>query len=251
MIPGRAIGVDVGGTKTHLRIERGSDLLLDEVIPTASWWTPGSPIEARGNAASLVRAFGDASGSALVVGAHGIDSIRVAEAMAAELRRLVDGPVRVMNDAALVGPAAGYLGGVITVIAGTGAIVLSRDANGDEVCLGGHGYLLGDEGSAPALVRDLARDVLRGVDRGEHDYIALQALLDAAGLPPSAEPEEDLAVELHQHHSITDWGRLAPAVFAAADAGSPPGSPPVQPPTSSACPPHGSNTSNAQAISPT
>ena len=221
MSAGRAIGVDVGGTKTHLRIERGSQRLADKVIPTASWWLPGSPIEAPGNAAALVDACGDTTASALVVGAHGIDSVRAADAMAAELRRLVDGSVQVLNDAALVGPAAGYLGQVITVISGTGSIVLARDARGEEVRLGGHGYLLGDEGAAPALVRDLARELLRALDRGQHDPIALQALMDATGLPASAEPEEDLAAALHQRSSITDWGRLAPAVFAAADAGSP------------------------------
>lgn len=220
MVAGCAIGVDVGGTKTHLRIERGSQRLADEVIPTASWWLPGSPIEAPANAAALVRACGDTTASALVVGAHGIDSMRAADAMAAELRRLVDGSVQVLNDAALVGPAAGYLGQVITVISGTGSIVLARDALGEEIRLGGHGYLLGDEGSAPALVRDLARELLRALDRGDHDPVALRALVDAAGLPASAEPEEDLAAALHQHCSITDWGRLAPAVFAAADAGS-------------------------------
>lgn len=210
----------MGGTKTHLRIESGSQRLADEVIPTASWWSPGSPIEAPDNAAALVRACGDTTASALVVGAHGIDSVRAAEAMAGELRRLVDGPVKVLNDAALVGPAAGYLGQVITVISGTGSIVLARNARGEEVRLGGHGYLLGDEGAAPALVRDLARELLRGLDRGDHDPVALQALMDAVGLPSSAEPEEDLAAALHQHCSITDWGRLAPAVFTAADIGS-------------------------------
>jgi N-acetylglucosamine kinase-like BadF-type ATPase len=219
----RVIGVDVGGTKTHVRIERGPERLADYVVPTASWWVPGSPLEHPDNAATLARELcgPDDGASAVVVGAHGIDSVRVAEAMAAELRRFFAGPVRVLNDAALVGPAAGYPGAVVTVIAGTGSIVLATDADGVEVRLGGHGYLLGDEGSAPALVRDLARDILRGVDRGTTDVIALRHLLTAAGLPPSAEPEEDLAAELHHRHSITDWGRLAPAVFAAADAGSP------------------------------
>ncbi len=215
------IGIDVGGTKTHLCVERGLERLVDEVIPTASWWSPGTRIEAPANAAALISACGQDPASALVVGAHGIDSVRQAEAMAGELRRHVDGPVLVLNDAALVGPAAGYLGQVITVISGTGSIVLARNERGEEVRLGGHGYLLGDEGAAPALVRDLARELLRSLDRGRHDPVALQALMDACGVAPSAEPEEDLAVALHRHSSITDWGRLAPAVFAAADGGSP------------------------------
>lgn len=216
------VGVDVGGTKTHVRVERGADLLADYVLQTTSWWAAGSPIEAPANAAALVRALGDdvVHAAAMVVGAHGIDSDRAADDLAAELRSLVAARVRVLNDAALAGPAAGHLGPVITVISGTGSIVLALDADGHEVRLGGHGYLLGDEGSAPALVRDVARQLLRAVDRDRTDEVALRHLCDAAGLAPSAEPEEDLAAHLHHHHSITDWGRLAPAVFAAADRGS-------------------------------
>ncbi len=219
---GRVIGVDVGGTKTHVRIERGPDRLADYVIPTSGWWSPGSAIESPGNAAALVRELGGKQlvGSALVVGAHGIDSARVADDLARELRRLSGGTVRVLNDAGLVGPAAGYPGAVVTVIAGTGSIVLAMNDAGVEVRLGGHGYLLGDEGSAPALVRDVVRELLREWDRGHPDHIALSHLIDAMGLPQSEEPEEDLAAELNRRHSITDWGRLAPAVFAAADAGS-------------------------------
>ncbi len=223
MQPGRVIGVDVGGTKTHVRIECGPERLADFVIPTSVWWSPGSAIESPANAAALVSALGGEQivRSSLVVGAHGIDSSRIADDLATELRKHVSGPLRVFNDASLVGPAAGYPGAVVTVIAGTGSIVLARDEAGTEVRLGGHGYLLGDEGSAPALVRDLGRDVLRGWDRGHPDRIALSHLVNALGLSPSSEPEEDLAAELHRRHSITDWGRLAPAVFAAADAGSP------------------------------
>jgi N-acetylglucosamine kinase-like BadF-type ATPase len=213
------VGVDVGGTKTHVRVECGAELLADYVLSTTSWWGTGSPIEAAANAAALVRALGDdgRNASAIVVGAHGVDSDRAADDLAAELRALVPGKVRVLNDAA---PSAGHVGPVITVISGTGSIVLALDADGHEVRLGGHGYLLGDEGSAPALVRDLVRELLRALDRGHADEIALRLLCDAVGLAPSAEPEEDLAARLHQHHSITDWGRLAPAVFVAADQGS-------------------------------
>ncbi|WP_158600648.1 BadF/BadG/BcrA/BcrD ATPase family protein [Tessaracoccus antarcticus] len=223
MQPGKVIGVDVGGTKTHVRVECGPDRLADYVIPTSQWWSPGSAIECSVNAAALMRELGGdrVVGSALVVGAHGIDSDRVADDLATELGRLSMGPVRVLNDAGLVGPAAGYPGAVISVIAGTGSIVLAMDDLGVEVRLGGHGYLVGDEGSAPALVRDLVRDLLREWDRGRPDRIALTHLSNMLGLPPSAEPEEDLAAEFQRRHSITDWGRLAPAVFAAADAGSP------------------------------
>jgi N-acetylglucosamine kinase-like BadF-type ATPase len=218
-----AVGVDVGGTKTHLRVEAPGGPAVDLVVPTRKWWRAGSSIAADGNAEALIATLPELPppGSALVVGAHGVDSAAVGEQFRAFLQESFPGTVRVLNDAALAGPAAGYPGAVITVISGTGSIVLSADAEGNQTRIGGHGYLLGDEGSAPGLVAGLARALLRAADRGRPDPIALACLADAAGVPDSAEREEDLAAALHHHHSVTDWGRLAPAVFAAADAGSP------------------------------
>lgn len=222
-MPPVAIGVDVGGTKTHLRVEHGPELLADAVVPTRSWWRSGTPIDHPGNPLALLRALPGLppEPAALVVGAHGIDSSSVALRMAHELSEHFAGPVRVLNDAALVGPAAGYLGTVITVIAGTGSIVLSMAADGTATRHGGHGYLLGDEGSAPALVRDLARELLRSADRGRPDPIALAHLADAARVPDAPDRVHDLAAALHHRPTITEWGRLAPAVFTAAAAGSP------------------------------
>lgn len=218
-----AVGVDVGGTKTHLRVEASDRPSVDLVVPTRQWWRAGSSIAADGNAEALIATLPELPppGSALVVGAHGVDSDAVGERFRSNLQAIFPGSVRVLNDAALAGPAAGYPGAVITVISGTGSIVLSADAAGHETRLGGHGYLLGDEGSAPALVAGLARALLRAADRGRPDPIALAHLAGAAGIPESAERAEDLASALHHNHSVTDWGRLAPAVFAAADAGSP------------------------------
>jgi N-acetylglucosamine kinase-like BadF-type ATPase len=218
-----AVGVDVGGTKTHLRVEAPGRPEVDLVVPTRQWWRAGTSIAADGNAAALIATLPDAPppGSALVVGAHGVDSDAVGQRFRENLEAVFPGTVAVLNDAALAGPAAGYVGAVITVISGTGSIVLSADGHGNETRLGGHGYLLGDEGSAPSLVAGLARAVLRAADRGVPDMIALAHLADAACIPDSSERAEDLASALHHHHSVTDWGRLAPAVFAAADAGSP------------------------------
>jgi glucosamine kinase len=218
-----AVGVDVGGTKTQLRVEVPGRPDLDLVVPTRQWWRAGSSIAADGNAEALLATLPEAPprGSVLVVGAHGVDSEAVAERFRDNLRAIFPGTVRVLNDAALAGPAAGYPGAVITVISGTGSIVLSADGRGHETRIGGHGYLLGDEGSAPSLVAGLARALLRAADRGRPDPVALAHLAGAAGVPDSDERAEDLASHLHHHHSATDWGRLAPAVFAAADAGSP------------------------------
>ncbi len=53
-------------------------------------------------------------------------------------------------------PAAGYADG-IGVVSGTGSIAVARTAEGRMLAAGGWGWILGDEGSAPALVREAAQ----------------------------------------------------------------------------------------------
>ena len=222
-----AIGVDAGGTKTHVVISRADSTERDAVVPTRSWWPDGLPLDDPGNARRLIAALAleDADRldpqAALVMGAHRVDSQSVATNLQAYLSEVFAGLVRVHNDALLIGPAAGITGPSVAVIAGTGSIVVALDGIGGSRRLGGYGHLLGDEGSAPALVRDLAVAITRGADRGEPDPIALGALARAAGVPEGPECVNDLATWMHEHPSRTDWGDLAPAVFDAAELGSP------------------------------
>ena len=222
-----AIGVDAGGTKTHLVITRGDVTERDVIVPTRSWWPDDLPLDDPANARRLVAALDLADAdrldprAALVMGAHRVDSQSVASNLQRYLRDVFAGRVRVHNDALLIAPAAGYAGSSVAVIAGTGSIVVALDAAGGSRRLGGYGHLLGDEGSAPALVRDLARELTHSADRGESDPDALDALGGAAGVPDGPERINDLATWMHEHPSRTDWGDLAPAVFQAADLGSP------------------------------
>lgn len=220
------IGIDAGGTKTHVLIARGGDVVHDNVMPTSDWWPTTVPIEDPDNAQRLLdrlplTAADRDSPGVLVLGAHGIDSTDQAVAVREALEARFPGVVRAENDAMLPGPAAGYLGAVVTVIAGTGSIVLGVDSHGSPTRRGGLGHLLGDEGSAPALVRDLARALMRGADRGTRDPAGEGALLRAVGIAEGPDDLAQLATWLHAHSSRTDWGALAPAVFEAADAGSP------------------------------
>ena len=222
-----AIGVDAGGTKTHVVIARGGGTERDVIVPTSSWWPDDLPLDDPGNARRLIAALGlgDADRldprAALVMGAHRVDSQSVATTLQAYLSEVFVGRVRVHNDALLIGPAAGFTGSSVAVIAGTGSIVVALDGTGGSRRLGGYGHLLADEGSAPALVRDLAVAITRGADRGELDPIALDALAGAAGIPDGSDRVNDLATWMHEHPSRTDWGDLAAAVFDAADLGSP------------------------------
>lgn len=213
------LGVDVGGTKTRLvRGGASGDPVEDVMVPSASWRGPlGDPeADAAGLAALLAATFGDVLGDAAVaVGAHGCENTAQCRALEAVLRRRLAGPVRVVNDAELLAPAMGA-DAAIGLVVGTGTIATARDERDELVTAGGWGWILGDEGSAPALVRDAARAVLGSLDAGER----IDALGERLMAAFAVEDGDALALALTRAGSPDEWGRHAPEVFAAADDGS-------------------------------
>ncbi|MFK0150846.1 N-acetylglucosamine kinase [Streptomyces sp. NPDC090493] len=211
------VGIDVGGTKTQLRAVAGADRVADLVRPSSGW----RPHDAAAAARWLTALVHDAlpSGTrpaALAVGGHACETPRQCAGIAAALRDLLDVPVRVVGDAELLVPAAGLDKGV-GLVAGTGSVAVGRQADGSPVQVGGWGAVLGDEGGAAGLVRDAARAVWAAHDRGE----APDAL--AAGLVAAFEVAEvpALGAALESASDVSaEWGRHAPVLFAAADAGS-------------------------------
>jgi N-acetylglucosamine kinase-like BadF-type ATPase len=228
-------GADIGGTKTHIRtvlveapaspvpvlhpLKSGTpgvsagEVVADLVTPSDGW-QPSSPAKAAGWLAERLPP-GDLAH--LAVGAQACETPAHCEALAVELRALLGVPVTVVNDAELLVPAAGLYEGV-GVIAGTGSIAVGRHAvTGEYLSAGGWGWVLGDEGSASALVREAAKAVLSRADEGAEPDALARALLrsyEVAGLP-------ELAAAMSWDSGVETWGAHAPAVFAAAEAGSP------------------------------
>lgn len=95
---------------------------------------------------------------------------------------------------------------------------MGRRADGSPVQVGGWGAVLGDEGGAAGLVRDAARAAWAAHDRGEEPDALARGLL--ASFDVSEVPALGAALESAKDISA-DWGRHAPVVFAAAEAGSP------------------------------
>ncbi|HEY3632554.1 MAG TPA: BadF/BadG/BcrA/BcrD ATPase family protein [Jatrophihabitantaceae bacterium] len=209
------VGVDIGGTKTHLAVAADDGALVREsVVPTSSWRdTPA-------NAAALRRVIVTQLGAAAVtrpiaVGAHGCDSTAQCLALEKALQELVDGPVTVVNDAELMPPAMG-IDAAIGIAVGTGSIAVARGEAGELITAGGWGWLLGDEGSSAGIVREATRAVLADLDRGRPaDALGhrLLAAFDAADGP-------ELFVAVTDAASAEEWGRYAAEVFTAADEGS-------------------------------
>jgi N-acetylglucosamine kinase-like BadF-type ATPase len=214
-ISGVRVGIDVGGTKTHVRAVAASRLRADQVY-SSEGWIPADFRRAAGFLAELIaRTIPGVTPAAVAVGAHGCDSAEDGASLARELELLVGAPCLVLNDAELLAPAVG-LGDGIGLVAGTGSVAVGRDAAGRPVYVGGWGWLFGDEGSAPGLIREAARASLAARDRGE-DPDLLAALLLAAY---QVSEVTDLPDAMAAQAGAREWGDRASLVFEALDGGS-------------------------------
>lgn len=211
------VGIDVGGTKTHLRALAGGELVADRVR-SSSGWRPHAPAAA---AAWLAALLDDAlpaglRPAALAVGGHACETPRQCAAVRAALGDVLDVPALVVGDAELLVPAAGLEKGV-GLVAGTGSVAVGHAADGTPVQVGGWGAVLGDEGGSAGLVREAARACWAAHDRGEAPDALAAALLAALDVPEV--PALGAALESASEVSA-EWGRHAPALFSAAEAGS-------------------------------
>lgn len=210
---GHVAGIDIGGTKTRIVLARAHDgtVVEDRTVPSTGWQTRSLP-DAAGWLVERLTTVPER----IAVGAHACETPEQCERLAEELRGRLSTAVSVVNDAELLVPAAGFEHGV-GVVAGTGSIAVGRHRDtGAYLAAGGWGWVLGDEGSGSALVREAARAVLAHADEGGAPDPLEKALLtafDAPGLP-------ELAAVMSWDGGVETWGRHAPVVFAAADGGS-------------------------------
>jgi N-acetylglucosamine kinase-like BadF-type ATPase len=127
----------------------------------------------------------------------------------------VDAPEVWLADDAVSGHAGALsLGWGCSVIIGTGVASLTMPREGDARIIGGHGYLLGDEGGAFWIGGAGIRAVLRATDgRGASTALVAPAERHFGGL-------EDLGDRLHSSDRPVDAiARFAPAVLEVAASG--------------------------------
>ncbi|WNZ06869.1 BadF/BadG/BcrA/BcrD ATPase family protein [Streptomyces sp. 11x1] len=212
-----AVGIDVGGTKTHLRAVTGTDPVADH-IRTSRGWRPHDRAAAAAWLATLVGEVLPAHTppSAVAVGAHACETPRQCEEIRLALQERLQVPCLVVGDAELLAPAAGFDKGV-GLVAGTGSVAVGRSADGTAVQVGGWGAVLGDEGGAAGLVREACRAVWAAHDRGEAPDALADRLVASFGV--SEVPALGGALEAATAMSA-DWGRHAPEVFEADEEGS-------------------------------
>ena len=157
-LPGRVLGIDVGGSGTRV-------VLLENGTVTPQ--PDGPPMNVNlteGFAGHLLQIIKAADVTAAGVGLPGLRLQAQARELSQTLSEQAGCPVYVTGDADTA-QAGAFLGGPgVVVIAGTGSMAFGR--NGEHRArAGGHGFLLGDEGSAYWLGRAAARAALRLEDR--------------------------------------------------------------------------------------
>lgn len=212
------IGIDVGGTKTHIRVEDARANMRERRVPTHDWLqgrslkNPASVVALLALVSEIVE---DAHDVPLVVGAHGCDTASQIEEFRVALASQHPGPILVTNDAALVGPAAG-VERAIGVIAGTGSIVVGTGHDGTPITAGGHGWMIADPGSAPGIAREAVRTVIKRADAGTVPELLGHALMNHFG----ATDVNELAWIFMSTATMHRWAGAARVVFTAAEGGS-------------------------------
>ena len=173
-LPGRILGIDAGGSGTRV-------ILLENGTVTAR--PDGPPMNALltdGFAGHLRQIIEAADATAAGVGMAGVRQPGQARDLGEALTRQTGRPVHVTGDAdsARAGAFLGAPG--VVVIAGTGS--MASGWNGESSArAGGHGFLLGDEGSAYWIGRAAVRAALRWEDGMGGSKIIHRAVIQAAG----------------------------------------------------------------------
>jgi glucosamine kinase len=212
-VSGPRVGVDGGGSHTVAVTDRGTrgeagpsnpsalgfEVAADAIATAIRQATPEPPARVAMGVAGAGRPADGARLAAEVANRLGIDPAHV----------------RVVQDVAILLPAAGLASG-IALVAGTGSSAYGVGADGQTLTTGGWGYLLGDEGSAfyagRAALMAVAAD-----DDGTGPPTALTLALMAE---LEIETARDLITAVYQAPLPRNRiAALAPAVVAVASAG--------------------------------
>ena len=204
-LPGRLLGIDAGGSATRaVVLEAGQITSKPDGPPMNALFTTGF-------AEQLQHIIAGADPTAAGIGLPGVRAAAQARQLGQTLARRAGCPVHVTGDAdtARYGAFLGAPG--IVVIAGTGSVALGWDGERFAYA-GGHGYLLGDEGSAYWIGREAVRAALRFDEQAGGSELIYRTVTQATG------PDLEVLIgEVNAHPA--NRGRLAvlaPAVTALA-----------------------------------
>ena len=173
-LPGRLLGIDAGGSATRVV------LVADGRVASRFTAPPMNALLTADLADQLATLIGGADATAAGIGMPGLRSPDDAAALGAELTRRAGRPARVTGDGEIAWLGAFGAAPGIVVYAGTGSGAMGCDCE-RWARAGGHGFLLGDEGSAYWIGRAAANAALRWEDGMGGSAALRDAVIETSG----------------------------------------------------------------------
>jgi glucosamine kinase len=208
----RVLGIDIGGTQSRAQLCADGAVQAESKAASASLVAVGEA-NAKAALADLLAQLPLPPRprlDAICVGSAGCSVPGTRQFLTEQLAPLTRTMV-IVNDAALVLPAAGLDEGV-ALICGTGSVAIGR-YQGGEAQSGGWGYLLGDEGGGYWVVRAALRVLLDRRDRGVPLGDLGGRLLSVTGAAHVGALHEQFYARPHPRH----WSGYAPLVLGSRD----------------------------------
>jgi glucosamine kinase len=194
-LPGRLLGIDAGGSATRVVLVADGQVTRRFTAPPLNALLSGDLTD------RLAELIGAADATAAGIGMPGLRSPADAARLGAELTRRAGCPVRVTWDGETAWLGAFGAAPGIAVFAGTGSGAMGCDGE-RWARAGGHGFLLGDEGSAYWIGRAAANAALRWEDGMGGSAVLRDAVVEASGRDLAG-----LIEDVHAHPA--ERGRLA------------------------------------------
>lgn len=183
------VGVDGGGSKTHVVVANDRGKELASVTGAASAVRPGEALESAELIGGLVRdalavAEQEDRPRALVVGVAGVGREPERRALLRALEgEAIAEEVQVVTDADIaIEDAFGAEGAGILLVSGTGSVAFGRGPSGELRRCGGWGPVCGDEGSGAWIGRRALSVVTSSHDQREPETRLVGAVLTALEL---------------------------------------------------------------------
>jgi N-acetylglucosamine kinase-like BadF-type ATPase len=146
-----AIGVDAGGSATVAAVSRAGMPIRETTGPAANATTAGVAASAAAIVATMRAALGDDQPDSVHAGVAGAGRPEVARGLEAAIAQAFPAARVVVSDDAWIALRAAIPAGPgVILIAGTGSVAYAENG-AVRALVGGHGHLLGDEGSAFAI----------------------------------------------------------------------------------------------------
>ncbi len=211
-----AVGVDAGGTRVSAVVSLPDGSHRFGYAPAGNLRAVGVERAADAVVAAIAGAVLGAPACAVAVGAAGAGDPVAAAALSAALQHRLPGVrVAVCDDAEIALRAGIPTGDALALIAGTGSIAYG-EIGAERYRVGGHGYLLGDEGSGFSIGSAAIRLLLRAYDGRVAQDRFLAAVAASLGV---GDARETIARVYHAERPVTEIAAIAAIALDFADAG--------------------------------